>query len=108
MKENIIYFMEIIATIVLVAIGFIFYEGQHKKGFLKFLSVIMLIFVITIGTTFVFKNQKKNVEEIIIGENSAQEETPIMEIGEIKLFRSRQSSIYSRTSSIDLYRSIQL
>ena len=83
MKENIIYFIEIIATIVLVAIGFIFYEGKHKKGFLKFLSVIMLIFVITIGTTFVFKNQKKNVEEIIIGENSAQEETPIMEIGEI-------------------------
>ena len=77
-----IYLIEIMFTIASIIIGLIIYEGKHKKGFWKFLSIILLICTITIGATFMLEKPKMEVNEIIEEETSTKD-TPKMETGDI-------------------------
>lgn len=61
---NVIYLTEIIIAILAIAIGFIIYEIKHKKGYLKFLGVCLIIFVIAIGTTFIVERPQMEIKEI--------------------------------------------
>ena len=62
----IVYLSEIAILMTTIIIGFIFYEGKRKEGYIKFLGISIAIYIIIASLTFVFEIPQidVNIEQI--------------------------------------------
>ena len=71
----IIYITELIILAVVIIVGLIFLKIKHKKGFLKFQGIVLGIFILIFGVTFVFEKPeielpKEETIQVEVGANN--------------------------------------
>lgn len=59
---KLIYFLEIIITIIAITGGFIIYGIKHKKGYFMFLTVSVVMCAIAIGATYILERPQMEIK----------------------------------------------
>ena len=64
----IIYLIETIVAVITILVGIVIFEGKHKKGYLKFFGITLLIYIVILGLSFIFEKPNIKIKDTLIAE----------------------------------------
>ena len=68
-----IYLIETLIAIVTIIIALIIFETKHKKGFFKFLGLLIFLYIVIFGVSFIFERPQMDIQDIQIVEVNSKE-----------------------------------